>query len=186
MTCIAALVHKGTVYMGGDSAGVGSWSLTVRADEKVFKRGPFLMGFTTSFRMGQLLRYSLDAPKQKDGQDTYAFMVTDFIDAVRKCLKDGGYAKKDNEVESGGTFLVGYRGRIFKVDSDYQVGEAADGFDAAGCGCEIASGALYATSRQAPRRRIETALAAAERLCAGVRGPFTVLKLKANGNGRQR
>lgn len=178
MTCIAALVHKGTVYMGGDSAGVGSYSLTVRADEKVFLRGPFLMGFTTSFRMGQLLRYSFDAPKQGDSQDTYGFMVTAFVDAVRKCLKDGGYAKKDNEVESGGTFLVGYQGRIFKVDSDYQVGEAADGFDAAGCGHDIACGALYATSGQTPMRRIQTALAAAERLNAGVRGPFTILKLK--------
>ena len=59
MTCIVGLVHEGVVYIGGDSAGVGGMSLTVRADEKVFQNGEFLMGFTTSFRMGQLLRYSL-------------------------------------------------------------------------------------------------------------------------------
>lgn len=179
MTCIAALAHKGKVYMGGDSAGVGGLALTVRADEKVFRCGKFLMGFTTSFRMGQLLRYSLTVPEQESGQDTYAYMVTTFIDAVRNCLKKGGYAKTDNDEESGGTFLVGYKGRLFKVESDYQVGETVDGFDAAGCGASIACGAIYATKGQEPNRRIKTALEAAERLSAGVRRPFTILKLKS-------
>ena len=39
MTCIVGLVHEGVVYIGGDSAGVGGMSLTVRADEKVFQNG---------------------------------------------------------------------------------------------------------------------------------------------------
>ena len=43
MTCIVGLVHEGVVYIGGDSAGVGGMSLTVRADEKVFRNGEFLM-----------------------------------------------------------------------------------------------------------------------------------------------
>ena len=41
MTCIVGLVHGGKVYMGGDSAGVGGYCLTVRADEKVFRNGEF-------------------------------------------------------------------------------------------------------------------------------------------------
>ncbi len=178
MTCIAALSHKGSIYMGGDSAGVGGLALTVRSDEKVFQRGEFLMGFTTSFRMGQLLRYSLNVPEQGKDQDTYAFMVTDFIDAVRRCLKNGGYAETDNDVEKGGTFLVGYRGRLFTICSDYQVGEASDGFDAVGCGEQIACGSLYTTQGKTPMARIVTALEAAERMSAGVRGPFTLLKLE--------
>ena len=41
MTCIVGLVHEGVVYIGGDSAGVGGMSLTVRADEKVLNsQGP--------------------------------------------------------------------------------------------------------------------------------------------------
>ena len=64
MTCIVGLVHEGVVYIGGDSAGVAGLSLVVRADEKVLRNGDFLMGFTTSFRMGQLLRYKLDPPRR--------------------------------------------------------------------------------------------------------------------------
>jgi hypothetical protein len=52
VTAIVGLVHEGTVYIGGDSAGVSGYSMTVRADAKVFTVGPYLLGFTTSFRMG--------------------------------------------------------------------------------------------------------------------------------------
>ena len=110
MTCIVGLVHEGSVYIGGDSAGVAGYGLTVRADEKVFTNGDFVMGFTSSFRMWQLLRYSLKPPKYHPDVDLIEYMVTAFVNAVRECLKTGGYAKKDKEEETAGTFLVGFRG----------------------------------------------------------------------------
>ena len=150
-------------------------SLTVRADEKVFQNGEFLMGFTTSFRMGQLLRYSLKPPRRHPDDDIHQYMVVDFVNAVRGCLKAGGYASKEDEVESGGTFLVGYAGHLFTVDSDYQVGIPEDGYAAVGSGQDIARGSLFATQGQEPRSRVLTALRSAERFNAGVRGPFHIL-----------
>lgn len=174
MTCIVGVVDNGKVFIGGDSAGVAGYSLTVRADRKVFRNGDFIMGFTSSFRMGQLLAKSFTPPKRHPDTDVYKFMVTDFIDSVRDCLKTGGYAEKHNEAEKGGTFIVGYQGRLFLIDSDYQVGEAIDGFDACGCGAEIAQGALFANPAGKPRDRLKVALEAAERFSAGVRGPFHI------------
>ena len=172
MTAVAGVVHEGRVHLAADSAGISGWALTVRSDTKVFRNGPYVMGFTDSFRMGQLLRYSLTLPEPEG--DLSRFMVTTFIDAVRECLKSGGYASKNNETESGGTFLVGIRGRLFEICSDYQVGEPADGVAAVGCGFELCLGALYATrGQQSPRKRLQTALEAAERFNAGVRGPFS-------------
>lgn len=173
MTCIVGLVHDGKVYMGGDSAGVGGLDLTIRADKKVFRNGDFLMGFTTSFRMGQLLQYSFRPPQRYPDRDVMAFMVTDFIEAVRNCLRAGGFASKREEAEQGGTFLVGYQGRLFKIDSDYQVGEAAAGYDSCGCGESFAIGAFYASQGVAPDERILLALRAAEANSAGVAAPFT-------------
>ena len=163
MTCIVGLVHEGVVYIGGDSAGVGGMSLTVRADEKVFRNSDFLMGFTTSFRMGQLLRYSLEPPRRHPDDDIHQYMVVDFVNAVRRCLKAGGWASKMEETERGGTFLVGYSGHLFTVDSDYQVGIPEDGFAAVGSGQDIARGSLFATQGQEPRIRVLTALRSAER-----------------------
>ncbi|TAL42992.1 MAG: hypothetical protein EPN91_07260 [Salinibacterium sp.] len=177
MTAIAGIVHKGTVYIGGDSAGVDSGlSLVVRADAKVFVNGPMVLGFTSSFRMGQLLRYAFTPPPCPKRADVHRYMVTDFIDAVRKTLKKGGYAKIENKVEEGGTFLVGFRGRLFEINGDFQVGEGVDPYGAVGIGRDLVLGALFASEGRAPEERIHTALAAAERFGAAVRAPFTVVK----------
>lgn len=177
MTAIAAVAHQGKVWIGGDSAGTAeNLDQRPRADPKVFTVGPFVMGFTSSFRMGQLLRYNLQVPAHPEGADAHRYMATLFIDAVRDCLTAGGWSYRDHEREFGGTFLVGYRGRIFTVGDDYQVGEPADSFDAVGIGDNQALGALYATMGKAPRKRLTVALEAAERFSAGVRAPFTIIR----------
>lgn len=181
MTCIVGIAQEGKVYIGGDSAGVAGYSLTVRADRKVFRNGEFVMGFTSSFRMGQLLMHKFSPPRRHGSDDVYKFMVTEFIDSVRKCLKDGGYAEKHDEAERGGTFLVGHAGRLFKVEGDYQVGEPVVEYDACGCGEDLALGALFATPNRAPMDRLKTALEAAERFSAGVRGPFHFEQLIEGG-----
>ena len=177
MTCIVGVVDGARVVIGGDSAGVGGLSLSVRADAKVFRTGDFVMGFTSSFRMGQLLRYVLVPPKRHADQDPMEFMVRDFVGAVRDCLKAGGFATKKEEAEHGGTFLVGHAGRLFMVDADYQVGEAACCYDAVGCGADLALGALHATVGLSGAARVDLALRAAEAHSAGVRGPFHVVAL---------
>jgi ATP-dependent protease HslVU (ClpYQ) peptidase subunit len=178
MTAIVGLAQNGKVYIGGDSAGVSDLDLRVRADTKVFERHGYLFGFTTSFRMGQLIRYSLKAKPPKGNLD--AFMATKFIDSLRDCLKHGGWAKKEFDREEGGTFLVGVHGKLFTIYGDYQVAKAADGFAAVGCGDSYALGAMYASAGSGikPRKRIKLALKAAERFSGGVRSPFVCLSLK--------
>lgn len=183
MTCITGIIENGEVYLGADSAGVGGYSLRVRADQKVFRNGKFVMGFTSSFRMGQLLRYSFKPPKHFPDDDIYGFMVTSFVDAVRTCFKDGGFLKKEQEQEEGGTFLVGYSGRLFQIHDDYQVAEAVDNYDACGCGSAIALGSLYSTHGRHgrdlhPNLRLEMALDAAQQYSAGVRAPFHFVSTK--------
>ena len=101
ITCIVRLEFDGKVWIGADSAGVAGYSLVIRADEKVFIKNDFIFGFTDSFRMGQLLRYRFEPPKHHPDDDLMEFMSTDFIDAVRKCFKDYGFAEKKDEVERG-------------------------------------------------------------------------------------
>jgi len=175
MTCIVGIVHREGVIIGGDSAGVTTYRIVRRADEKVFQVGEFIMGFTDSFRMGQILRYSF-VPPARGAEDDLTFMNTKFIDAVRQCLKSGGYARKSDEVESGGTFLVGYKGKLYCVESDYQVGISLEEFEAIGCGEEFALGCLHATPGQDPRARAQMALEAAARFSTGVRGPFNFVE----------
>jgi hypothetical protein len=175
MTCIVGLVHDGKVLIGGDSAGVSGYDLRVRADLKVWSKDGWAFGFTSSFRMGQLLRYSLAIPQRHPDTDLMQFMVTSFVDAVRSCLKLGGYASLKDSVEEGGTFLIGHAGRLFSIESDYQVSEESNGFSACGCGHAYACGSMYSNSHMEPEARVQQALDAAEAMCAGVRGPFSVV-----------
>lgn len=176
MTCIVGLKHEGIVWIGGDSAGVAGLSITTRKDPKVFVRDKVIFGFTSSFRMGQLLMQKMRVPKRHADTDTYEYMITDFIDAVRTCFTEGGFKKVENAVEQGGCFLVGHAGRLFKVEGDFQVGEALGDYDAAGCGEDIALGAMHATAalELSPKARIKRALAAAVEHSAGVRPPFVI------------
>lgn len=176
LTCIVGIVDKGIVSIGGDSAGVAGYSLTVRKDAKVFSTGDYLIGGTTSFRMLQLLHYAFVPPVYEQGTNLERFMATTFVDAVRDCLKSGGYAQKSSEQESGGTFLVGCYGHLFCVYDNYQVAESASNYDACGCGSDVALGALYATSlsRMSPEKRLIVALRAAQVHNAAVREPFVI------------
>jgi len=170
MTCIVGVVTPAGVWIGGDSAAMSGWINTTTAEPKVFTNGGYIIGFTTSFRMGQLLRFAdLPKPLDRTGEDLLRFMCTDLVDAVRTLFKDGGFAEKDKEAEKGGTFLIGVNGALFNLCSDYQVGHTADGYDACGAGWELALGALHATSRVQPERRIHRALAAAAHHSGAVR-----------------
>lgn len=171
MTCIIGISHKGKVFMGGD----GYDMMHLKKHKKVFKRDKFLIGFTTSFRMGDLLQYSLNVEDQKD-EDDREYMCTKFIDAVRKCFKNGGFAKKENDVEEAGNFLVGYKGNLYEIHDDYQVGENFVPYAAIGSGYAVALGHLYATQHcKNQEKRILQALEASEHFCIGVRRPFYVL-----------
>lgn len=176
MTCIVGLEHDGSVTIGADSAAVEEMRISARVDPKVFRVGPYLIGFTESFRMGQLLRFSLDVPEQSSTVDDFEHLCTVFVDAVRLCFREGGIARDDHGEESGGVFLLGYRGALYCVDSDYHVGRTVLGYDAIGCGSEFALGSLT-TSTGTPRRRVTRALEAAALHSAGVCEPFRTLSI---------
>jgi hypothetical protein len=177
MTCIVGLEHEGSVYIGGDSAGVSGLDIHVRTDEKVFTNGNFIFGFTTSFRMGQLLQYSFVPPEQPEDKSDMAYLVTDFIDEIRSCFTVGGFLTKLNDVEEGGCFLLGYKGKLYEISSDFQVGSTSVPFSSVGCGAALSKGAMFATTHiKDPEDRIRLALDAAEYFSAGVCKPYKILK----------
>jgi hypothetical protein len=181
VTAVAGLICGGVVWIGADSAGVSGDSLQVRADTKAFRSGSYVFGFTSSFRMGQLIRYTLDVPVPDPEADLHGFMCTTFTDALRECLKAGGWAEKDKDRETGGNFLAGVNGRLFEVFPGYQIGEREDPFTATGCGEDFVPGSLHTTATLdwPPEKRLVAALEAAERFSAGVQGPFRLVSTEA-------
>ena len=107
MTCIVGFVENNKVYMAGDSAGVSGFDYKIREDQKVFKNDNMLFGFTTSFRMGQILQYCLTIPDHDPRIDDFKYLCTTFIDAVIKCFKEKGFGTTSDGEFGGGQFLLG-------------------------------------------------------------------------------
>jgi ATP-dependent protease HslVU (ClpYQ) peptidase subunit len=188
MTCIVAIGDGTSVWIGGDAAGTAGLETTIRSDTKVFVNGPMIFGFAGSYRMGQLLRYALTVPKHySDDGDDMKYLVVKFIAAVRSCLKEHGWGltvtgDHENGREAGGIFVVGYKGTVYQVDSDFQVGWPSSNSASIGSGEEYANGVLYATSDLNPKERIKKALSAAAEFNAAVAAPFTILQHETKGD----
>jgi hypothetical protein len=165
MTCIVGLVEDGVIYMAADSASPGCDSGRVELNPKVSRKGEFVIGVQASNRAAQLLAYSFEPPHPFGEHVTpLEFMCRDFVDALHKCLTD--------KTEHVGVFLVGYAGRLFKIDYDYSVQQSADGYDAVGAGDREALGALFVTDGVGAKQRLRLALLAAQHLTTSVREPF--------------
>ena len=172
MTCIIGAVSGDKVHMVGDSGGASGWNVTVILQPKVFRNGDYIIGYTTSFRMGQMLQFA-NLPQWDRAKRLDEFMVTVFIPFVRELLKTGGFVKVENAVEEGGTFLIGIAGRLFKVSMDFQVLEHADGFDAVGCGSDFALGAYLALDSVLDvRERLLRAIEVSAHFSGPIRPPY--------------
>lgn len=187
MTCIVGIADGKNVWIGGDSwAGNAYDGFTIR-DSKVFKLRSCLIGYTDSFRMGQLLQFRMNEDiagfHLDQANDIHRYMATTFVDEVRRVMRDNGCLTRENEVENLGTFLVGCRGRLFRFEPALSVLEASGtiNYSAAGCGDQLALGAIHAMINSGacfdPDSIIQRAIEAAAYFCPNVRPPITILKL---------
>lgn len=145
MTCIIGYIdEKGVGHMAGDTAGT-SVDGHYRVDNvhpKVFRNGEMLIGYTSSFRMGQILEHVFTAPERNDGLTDYQYMVKQVVPAIRKAFVEGNYMTKEDK--DGGTFLIIYRGKLFALQDDFSVFERPRNFDSCGSGF-IASNTAFET-----------------------------------------
>lgn len=186
MTCIVAIKHNKKIYMGGDSLGTDShMNKVVRTDEKVFIKDDMIFGFCGSFRMGQILRYVMQAPERPEGIDDMHYLVGYWIPVLIETFSEHGFRgpkseDTHDETKTGGDFLLGYRGTLYQIEEDFQVGIPAPQYAAIGCGGEYALGAIHTAKllgEDDPKKLILTALDVAENFSAGVQRPFKVLSI---------
>lgn len=188
MTCVVGMIGAdGSVLIGADSAGVSGLDVLVRSDKKVFKKGQFIFGFAGSFREMQVINHAFKIPKPPvNPEKDFAYMVSKFVPKMRDALKKAGALKETRGVhEMESKALVGFRGQIYVIEVDFQVGMAAQKYAAAGCGEAYSLGALYSMTDGNPCENLEDsrlllscALEAAVEFSGGVRPPFNFVELK--------
>lgn len=179
MSYVVGLATENKVFIGADSVSTTPlFDVQILKNEKVFKNRDFLIGYSGSFRLGQILQYSFTIPKLNENEDLYEYMIKKFVEYMRMCLKEFGCSKiSDNEEEYGGSILVGYKNRLFNVEPDFHISESITNYNAIGCGFRSALGALHALNdlNLPPEIKVRKALMASEAYNASVRGPFIIL-----------
>jgi hypothetical protein len=121
------------LYMAGDKCGSNGFTKDLYVKPKIFRRGNLAFGYTSSFRMGQILEYakiSKDLPNWEEESNVY----TSFVDWAKIAMKEGGYLQDDKGVLAGGTFIF-YNGKsLFEVQDDFSILVPEDGLLAVGSG----------------------------------------------------
>ena len=126
MTCICALVKDGHVWMAGDLMGSNGFTKKVYPDSKVFTNGEFIFGYTSSFRMGQILQYNWQQPPRLEGLTDREYLQLDVVESIRSCFSSFGYGIKDGVEDIGGNFLIGYRGCIYEMQNNFSILRSLD------------------------------------------------------------
>lgn len=186
MTLIVGVVENDCVIIGGCSASVGwNYERNTRLDSKVFSVGEFIFGCTTSWRMIQLLQFMFTPPTPISGCDGMMYMVSQFIPAVKSLFHANGFESVQNNVAEAGNFLVGWRGNLFEVNSDYSVSHCG-GIESVGCGEQYARGAAVALREMGKSGvdLVKLTMKIVGGLSVGVYGPYKILSMK-DGKLRQ-
>lgn len=190
MTCILGVVDKdtGDVYIGGDSSAVAEYDMLTIATPKVFRVGPFLFGFAGHFRFGQVIQHAFDPPKYKGG-DLAAYMSRDVMEGMREVLDDAGFLRSIEGRDRAGLGMIGYEGRLFVIQDEFEVLEMVDNVAAIGCGYPYALGAWQGIQSLNPDAtmewRVRKSLEISEYYSGGVRAPFHILRLEGPNGTKQ-
>jgi ATP-dependent protease HslVU (ClpYQ) peptidase subunit len=174
MSTVVGIVEKGKVYIGADSlASTEEGDARPMKCRKIFRNGPYLIGFIGSVRGGQVLYPTYFKPP-KD--------IMDMPDAILKHSQDKGCLLTNEQQQSvhGCNFLIGFKKKLYEILVDFQLTEIED-YTAIGAGSPYAFGSLYTTEKMkdsfTPEMRIEIALGASEEFSTSTRGPFYYEKL---------
>lgn len=185
MTCIVGIEKNGVVWLGGDAAATSpDMGQTIIGEPKVFANGSLLIGVCGSPKVMDALKHTDWEPylSSSDSSDGRTVLVNEFAPAFTRKLKELGCLSKFKEDDSDGFYgalLLGYKGKLYNMQSNFQLITTAYGFNSVGSGSDIALGSLHATGRMKnPKQRILKALEAAAINNAAVRPPFTIISSK--------
>lgn len=144
MTCCIGYKTDKMIYFAGDTQGSNTETKETRLDPKVFKNKNILIATCGSFRMRDVLMYELDLPKLNMDEDIDKYIRTTVINAIRNLFIEKGICIKNEESDlaSPGDILLGIKDKIYKIESDFQVGEVDKPYVAIGCGSREAMGAM--------------------------------------------
>jgi ATP-dependent protease HslVU (ClpYQ) peptidase subunit len=169
MSTVVAIVENKKVYMGADSlASTEEGDVRPIKCTKIFRNGPYLIGFIGSVRGGQILYPEFFKPPKK---------ISEMPDAIIAQSEEKGcliISEQSTKLHAC-NYLIGFKGKLYEILVDFQMTEI-ESYTSVGSGSYYAFGSLHTTESMkddfTPPMRMELALEAAEAFSTGTRRPF--------------
>jgi len=140
MTCIISFERDNKIIIAGDKKASNSATGSNVKEPKIFEKKKFMIGYTSSFRMGQILKHIWTPPSKKEDQTIDNYLYTDVINSLRQVFEVNNFGESDTT----GTFILVYKNRKFIYQSDNSLLEYEDNVISTGSGEEIAFGSVKA------------------------------------------
>jgi ATP-dependent protease HslVU (ClpYQ) peptidase subunit len=146
LTCIVAFkTIEGHSVIAGDFMASNGHNFAKVANSKVFNKSEnCAVGYTSSFRMGQILEHYWTLPARMCDQELDSYVNVTVVESLRAVFSKYGYGIKDGIEDLGGNFILLYEDRIYEVQYNYSVLDYDSEIISIGSGSDAAQGALYA------------------------------------------
>ena len=177
MTCVVGYIDdcKQVAWLGAESSATDDETTYDYSGKKIFYVGDFLVGFSGSFRAGQIVRHEVQLPPITSQLELEKYLQTVFSKEIKKTLKKHFTPKKIDTFN----LLIAYEDKLFTLENDFTILPFAP-YMAIGTGTPYALGALKALMdyKISTRTRITKAIEAAIHHCPSCRGAIYVEKWK--------
>ena len=192
MTVICGIKDKGNIYMGCDSAISTDSEIMTLSNPKIIRKWDMLIGITGSMRGLQLLEYEWVIPNNEDGDEILKVLSTYFNDEyiykfVVPSIKEVFFSNQycvtyDGQENMEDWLLIGYKGELYTVVSNYQCFKLDKPYAAIGSGSSYALGSFktqedFTTLGIDPEGSIKMAIKSACEFSNSVREPIRIFKI---------
>jgi len=185
MTCIAGIVEKNDVWLAGDRAATGGGlSRILIKHPKIFIKSGIGIGVCGLPKVIDAVQQAIDLPTKPKNMATKEFLIKVLVPVLREGLKKYECTEDHNGSQVfHGAMLIACSGELHELESNFQLIETSNGFNAVGSGGEAALGSLRASKGTGNAHyRLKKALEVSAENNAGVAPPFDFLKISGELN----
>ena len=176
MTCVAALIQDGVIYMAGERAVSNDEVVHLLSTPKVWKNGEYLFGYAG--HMSGLTVYNTFAPPQPNGlrgKELDMFMNTVFLEYALEFYSE-------HSIKTDGLdLLICVGDRIYEHSTDnMSLYTYAEPYNSIGSGMPFVMGSLFSTaaSSLSGKERIKLALGCAVHYSPSCGGKIDIVSIK--------
>lgn len=180
MTCIIGIEvpETGRVLLGADTLMSTTRMKSTVTDSKLFYFGDTLIGFAGSIRQKQILKY-MDQSMGIASPFPIEYLIKNIVEPYRIALETANAVTLNNgTADHESEFLIGYKGKVYHVATDFSVTRSVRGYEVIGAGEYFAHGALEAfKNEKSAEDRLMEALRIAALFSPWVAEPFETMRI---------